>query len=30
MAEYVAAAADAIETLLDFEFEDAQQRVNRS
>jgi PTH1 family peptidyl-tRNA hydrolase len=30
MAEYVAAAADAVETLLDYEFEDAQQRVNRS
>ena len=30
MAEYVAAAADALETLLDYEFEDAQQRVNRS
>jgi PTH1 family peptidyl-tRNA hydrolase len=30
MAEFVAAAADAIETLLDYEFEDAQQRVNRS
>ena len=30
MAEFVNAAADAIETLLDFEFEDAQQRVNRS
>jgi PTH1 family peptidyl-tRNA hydrolase len=30
MAEFVSAAADAIETLLDFEFEDAQQRVNRS
>ncbi len=30
MAEYVAAAADALEILLDYEFEDAQQRVNRS
>jgi PTH1 family peptidyl-tRNA hydrolase len=30
MAEYVTAAADAVETLLDYEFEDAQQRVNRS
>jgi peptidyl-tRNA hydrolase, PTH1 family len=30
MAEYVVAAADALETLLDYEFEDAQQRVNRS
>jgi PTH1 family peptidyl-tRNA hydrolase len=30
MAEFVSAAADAIETLLDYEFEDAQQRVNRS
>jgi PTH1 family peptidyl-tRNA hydrolase len=30
MAEFVTAAADAIETLLDYEFEDAQQRVNRS
>jgi peptidyl-tRNA hydrolase, PTH1 family len=30
MAEYVAAAADAVETLLDYEFEDAQQRINRS
>ncbi|MGB8197663.1 MAG: aminoacyl-tRNA hydrolase [Acidimicrobiales bacterium] len=30
MAEYVAAAADAVEALLDYEFEDAQQRVNRS
>jgi peptidyl-tRNA hydrolase, PTH1 family len=30
MAEFVSAAADAIELLLDFEFEDAQQRVNRS
>jgi PTH1 family peptidyl-tRNA hydrolase len=30
MAEFVAAAADAIEILLDYEFEDAQQRVNRS
>ena len=30
MAEFVAAAADALETLLDYEFEDAQQRVNRS
>jgi peptidyl-tRNA hydrolase, PTH1 family len=30
MGEYVAAAADAVETLLDYEFEDAQQRVNRS
>ncbi len=30
MAEFVAAAADAVETLLDYEFEDAQQRVNRS
>jgi peptidyl-tRNA hydrolase, PTH1 family len=30
MAEYVAAAADAVETLLEYEFEDAQQRVNRS
>ncbi len=30
MAGFVADAADAIETLLDYEFEDAQQRVNRS
>jgi PTH1 family peptidyl-tRNA hydrolase len=30
MAEFVGAAADAIELLLDLEFEDAQQRVNRS
>jgi len=30
MAEFVSAAADAVETLLDYEFEDAQQRVNRS
>jgi PTH1 family peptidyl-tRNA hydrolase len=30
MAEYVDAAADALETLLDYEFEDAQHRVNRS
>ena len=30
MAEFVSAAADAIEPLLDYEFEDAQQRVNRS
>jgi PTH1 family peptidyl-tRNA hydrolase len=30
MAEFVTAAADALETLLDYEFEDAQQRVNRS
>jgi PTH1 family peptidyl-tRNA hydrolase len=30
MAEFVAAAADALETLLDYEFEDAQQRVNGS
>jgi len=30
MSEYVTAAADALETLLDYEFEDAQQRVNRS
>ena len=29
-AEFVAAAADALEILLDYEFEDAQQRVNRS
>ncbi len=29
-AELVAAAADALEILLDYEFEDAQQRVNRS
>ena len=29
-AEFVAAAADALEMLLDYEFEDAQQRVNRS
>ena len=29
MAEFIAAAADAIESLLDYEFEDAQQRVNR-
>jgi PTH1 family peptidyl-tRNA hydrolase len=28
--EFVAAAADAVEILLDYEFEDAQQRVNRS
>lgn len=28
--EFVAAAADALEILLDYEFEDAQQRVNRS
>jgi PTH1 family peptidyl-tRNA hydrolase len=30
MAEFVTAAADALELLLDYEFEDAQQRVNRS
>jgi peptidyl-tRNA hydrolase, PTH1 family len=30
MADYVAEAADALEMLLDYEFEDAQQRVNRS
>jgi PTH1 family peptidyl-tRNA hydrolase len=30
MAEFVTAAADALETLLDYEFEDAQHRVNRS
>jgi len=30
MAEFVSAAADAVEILLDYEFEDAQQRVNRS
>jgi PTH1 family peptidyl-tRNA hydrolase len=30
MAEFVTAAADALEILLDYEFEDAQQRVNRS
>jgi PTH1 family peptidyl-tRNA hydrolase len=30
MAQFVAEAADALETLLDYEFEDAQQRVNRS
>jgi PTH1 family peptidyl-tRNA hydrolase len=30
MAEFVNDAADAIETLLDYEFEDAQQRINRS
>lgn len=30
LAESVAAAADAIEIVLDYEFEDAQQRVNRS
>lgn len=30
MADYVAAAADALETLLDYEFEEAQQRINRS
>jgi PTH1 family peptidyl-tRNA hydrolase len=30
MAEFVAEAADALEMLLDYEFEDAQQRVNRS
>jgi PTH1 family peptidyl-tRNA hydrolase len=30
LAESVGAAADAIETVLDYEFEDAQQRVNRS
>ena len=30
MAEFVTDAADAIELLLDYEFEDAQQRVNRS
>lgn len=30
MAGYVAAAADALETLLDYEFEEAQQRINRS
>jgi PTH1 family peptidyl-tRNA hydrolase len=30
MAEYVTSAADALEILLDYEFEDAQQRVNRS
>ena len=29
-AEFVAAAADALEILLDYEFEDAQQRVDRS
>jgi PTH1 family peptidyl-tRNA hydrolase len=30
MADYVAAAADALEILLDYDFEDAQQRVNGS
>ena len=30
MAEFVTDAADAIELLLDYEFEDAQQRVNQS
>jgi peptidyl-tRNA hydrolase, PTH1 family len=30
MAQFVAAAADALEMLLDYEFEDAQQRVNQS
>ena len=30
MAQYVAEAADALETLLDYEFEEAQQRINRS
>ncbi|MGD0690840.1 MAG: aminoacyl-tRNA hydrolase [Acidimicrobiales bacterium] len=30
MVEFVTDAADAIELLLDYEFEDAQQRVNRS
>lgn len=30
MAEFVAAAADALELLLDYEFEDAQHRVNHS
>jgi len=30
MADHVAEAADALEMLLDYEFEDAQQRVNRS
>jgi peptidyl-tRNA hydrolase, PTH1 family len=30
MAQFVADAADALETLLDYDFEDAQQRVNRS
>jgi PTH1 family peptidyl-tRNA hydrolase len=30
MAEFVTAAADALEILLDYEFEDAQQRINRS
>lgn len=30
LAESVAAAADAIEIVLDYDFEDAQQRVNRS
>ncbi len=30
MAEFVTDAADAIDLLLDYEFEDAQQRVNRS
>jgi PTH1 family peptidyl-tRNA hydrolase len=30
LAESVVAAADAIEVVLDYEFEDAQQRVNRS
>ncbi|MEO9180665.1 MAG: aminoacyl-tRNA hydrolase [Acidimicrobiales bacterium] len=30
LAESVSAAADAIEIVLDYEFEDAQQRVNRS
>jgi PTH1 family peptidyl-tRNA hydrolase len=30
MAEYVAAAADALETLLDYDFEEAQQRISRS
>jgi PTH1 family peptidyl-tRNA hydrolase len=30
MDDYVADAADALETLLDYEFEEAQQRINRS
>ena len=30
MAQYVTDAADALEILLDYDFEDAQQRVNRS
>jgi PTH1 family peptidyl-tRNA hydrolase len=30
LAESVAAAADALEIVLDYDFEDAQQRVNRS